>query len=103
MTREVLSKRGSVCAQAVIAVAPARLGWAREPAASTGRVVDTVPRIAIGPLSDCLLALARTPMPTPLTDVQLAAQVSGYRVAPTTLGELLDERPTLLVFLRHFG
>lgn len=42
-------------------------------------------------------------MPKPLTDMQLATPVSGYRVAPTTLGELLDERVTLLVFLRHFG
>ena len=42
-------------------------------------------------------------MTTPLTDDQLAAEVSGYRVAPTTLGELLDERLTLLVFLRHYG
>lgn len=26
-------------------------------------------------------------MPKPLTDMQLAAQVNGYRVAPTTLGD----------------
>ena len=42
-------------------------------------------------------------MTTPLTDAQLAAKVSGYGVAPTTLGQVLDGRPTLLVFLRHFG
>ena len=39
----------------------------------------------------------------PLTDAQLATRVSGHRIPPTTIGDLLDDRLTLLVFLRHFG
>ena len=42
-------------------------------------------------------------MTRPLTPAQLSAPVDGYGIPATTLGELLDERPTLLVFLRHFG
>lgn len=33
----------------------------------------------------------------------LDAEIAGHGVTATTMGELLDERPTLLVFLRHFG
>lgn len=42
-------------------------------------------------------------MTNALTPTQLAMPITGYGIAATTLGELLDERPTLLVFLRHFG
>ena len=43
------------------------------------------------------------PLTRPLTRAQIEAEVQGYGVATTTMGELLDERLTLLVFLRHFG
>jgi hypothetical protein len=39
----------------------------------------------------------------PLTPEQLAHPVEGHDLAPTTLGELLDHRTTLLVFVRHYG
>ena len=42
-------------------------------------------------------------MPTPLTPDQLTARIEGHHLAPTTLGEFVDQRTTLLVFLRHYG
>ena len=42
-------------------------------------------------------------MTTPLTPSQLAFETTGYGITAATLDELLDGRPTLLVFLRHFG
>ena len=41
--------------------------------------------------------------PRTLTDTQLRTEVEGYGIAASTLDDLLDERLTLLVFLRHFG
>lgn len=38
-----------------------------------------------------------------LTPEQRSHPVTGHHLTRTTLGELLDERPTLLVFLRHYG
>jgi len=38
-----------------------------------------------------------------ITDEILDAPVSGVNLAPGTLRAQLGERPTLLVFLRHFG
>jgi hypothetical protein len=40
---------------------------------------------------------------TPLTPDQLATRVEGHHLAPSTLAEVLDQRTTLLVFLRHYG
>jgi len=42
-------------------------------------------------------------MRTPLTPHQLTASVEGHHLSPTTLGALVDQRTTLLVFLRHYG
>ncbi|MEM7288671.1 MAG: hypothetical protein AAF480_20175 [Actinomycetota bacterium] len=42
-------------------------------------------------------------MATRLTPTQLDTPITGYGIPSTTLGELVDERLTLLVFLRHFG
>lgn len=39
----------------------------------------------------------------PLSPEQLAHPVSGYHTDATTLGDVLDEGTTLLVFLRHYG
>ena len=41
--------------------------------------------------------------PVALTPQQLSARVVGKHIEPTPLGELIDGRTTLLVFLRHFG
>lgn len=38
-----------------------------------------------------------------LTPTQRDHLVEGYRLAATRLGELVDQRGTLLVFLRHYG
>ena len=45
---------------------------------------------------------ART-TPRTLAPALAATDVRGHGVPATTLGELLDGRLTLLVFLRHFG
>lgn len=42
-------------------------------------------------------------MAVALDDTQLATPVAGHHVAPSTLADLLDQRTTLLVFLRHYG
>ncbi|MFN8498950.1 MAG: hypothetical protein U0641_13960 [Anaerolineae bacterium] len=42
--------------------------------------------------------------PQPLPDTVLQSHVSGLNIAPGTLADQLDpQRPTLLVFLRHYG
>ena len=41
--------------------------------------------------------------PLPLTDERLDAPITGFGLEPTSLRGLLDQRTTLLVFLRHYG
>lgn len=42
-------------------------------------------------------------MATPLRPEQVHHPVTGYHTDATTLADVLDQRTTLLVFLRHFG
>ena len=58
---------------------------------------------ALSPTSRHCLVPARPDMNLPLTDRQLSTVVVGHHLEPTSLRELLDRRPTLLVFLRHYG
>lgn len=41
--------------------------------------------------------------PAVLTDEQLRAPLDGHQLQGNTLAELVKDRTTLLVFLRHFG
>ncbi len=38
-----------------------------------------------------------------VVDASLTHTLDGYRLAPGTLADQMSERPTLLVFLRHYG